>query len=318
MINKSVPHINQTNFWSKKRIILGIFGVIFLIMTLSLIFSSMKPLPTGTSFEGELRSGEVEFLYDLTYQKDDNLVMEQVIFDRIFSMIDDSEDFIILDMFLFNDDYERTVNYPSLSFDLAESLIRKKKEDPNIDIVVITDEINSFYGSYTPEHLLKLQQEGIELVYTDMKVMPDSNPTFSVFWRSVIQWFGNSEKGWLPNPFSPDSPEVTLRSYLEVLNFKANHRKVIINEKEAIVTSANPHDASANHSNIAFVLKGEIIEDLLETEKAVASISGGNIDLFEALPVQVAAGEQASDMGYQVQLLTEGKIKEHLLKEIRA
>ncbi|MGI6226946.1 MAG: phospholipase D-like domain-containing protein, partial [Peptococcales bacterium] len=243
--------------------------------------------------------------------------MEQVIFDRIFSMINDAEDFIILDMFLFNDEYERTVNYPSLSNNLADSLIRKKKRDQNINIVVITDKINTFYGSYLPNHLLKLQEAGIELIFTDMKFMPDSNPTFSGLWRSTMQWFGNSGNGWLPNPFSPNSPDVTLRSYLEVINFKANHRKVIITEKEAMVTSANPHDASAYHSNIAFVLKGKIIEDLLRTEGAVANISGGNIDLIEALTVNTVIQEQSNDLGYNVQLLTEGKIKQHLLKEIR-
>lgn len=318
MFLPSASNINRDRpFWSKKRIIVVLFCLIFVSMLVSSIYGYIRPLPEGTSFEGEPRSGEVEFLFDLTYQKDGNIVMEQVIFDRIFSMINDSKDFIIFDMFLFNDEYESTVNYPSLSNDLVNSLIRKKKQDPNIDIVVITDKINSFYGSYSPDHLRKLQQAGIELIYTDMTYMPDSNPTFSGLWRSTIQWFGNSENGWLPNPFSPNSPDVTLRSYLEVINFKANHRKVLITEKEAMVTSANPHDASAYHSNIAFVLKGKIIEDLLETEEAVANISGGNIDLFETLPVNTVAWEQSNDLGYNVQLLTEGKIKQHLLKEIR-
>lgn len=307
----------KRSFWTKKRIVLSIFSLFFILLLISSIYGYHKPLPAGTSFEGELRSGEVEFLFDLTYQKDGDIVREQVIFDRILSMINDAEDFIILDMFLFNDDYERTNNYPSLSHDLADSLIRKKKQDSNIEIIFITDKINSFYGSYSPEHLLKLKQAGIELIYTDMTFMPDSNPAFSGLWRSTIQWFGNSEQGWLSNPFSPDSPDVTLRSYLEVLNFKANHRKVLITEKEALVTSANPHDASAYHSNIAFVLRGKIIEDLIGTEEAVAGFSGGNMDLFREFPGKTTAWVQSNDPGYNVQLLTEGKIKQHLLKEIR-
>jgi HKD family nuclease len=318
MFIPSASNINRDRpFWFKKRIKITLLCLIFFSILISSIYGYIKPLPEGTSFEGQLRNGKVEFLFDLTYQKEGNIVREQVIFDRIFSMISDSEEFIILDMFLFNDDYERIVNYPDLSNKLVDSLISKKKENPNIDIVVITDKINTFYGSYSPEHLRKLQQAGVELIYTDMRYMPDSNPAFSGLWRSTIQWLGNSENGWLPNPFSPNSPDVTLRSYLEVINFKANHRKVLISEKEAIVTSANPHDASAYHSNIAFVLKGQIIKDLLETEKAVANISGGNMDLFEKLPVNTVAWEQSNDLGYNVQLLTEGKIKQHLLKEIR-
>ncbi len=46
-----------------------------------------------------------------------------------------------------------------------------------------------------------------------------------------------------------------------MLNFKANHRKILITENEALITSANVHDASAYHSNIAFVVSGEIIAD---------------------------------------------------------
>ncbi|KUO53447.1 MAG: phospholipase [Desulfitibacter sp. BRH_c19] len=304
--------------WSKKRIIFCVVGLIIMLIIINSMYGYLKASPEGVSFEGELRRGQVEFLFDLTYQRDGDTVMEQVIFERILAMIDDSEDFIILDMFLFNDEYERTVKYPAVSGYLADSLIRKKQQDPTIEIIVITDRINTFYGSYSPEHLIHLEQEGIQLVYTDMTIMRDSNPSYSGLWRTMIQWFGTSENGWLPNPFSPDSPVVTIRSYLELMNFKANHRKVVITEKEALVTSENPHDASAYHSNIAFVVKGEVVNDLIETERAVADISGANTDLFEALSIKDAALEQLpDDSGYSVQVLTEGKIKQHLLKDIR-
>ncbi|MBM7555885.1 hypothetical protein JOC47_000719 [Halanaerobacter jeridensis] len=54
----------------------------------------------------------------------------------------------------------------------------------------------------------------------------DSNAFYSGFWRLFFRWFGTGGKGWLRNPFNPDGPKVTLRSYLKLLNFKANHRKV--------------------------------------------------------------------------------------------
>ena len=93
--------------------------------------------------------------------------------------------------------------------------------------------------------------------------MRDSNPIYSGIWRSIIKWFGTSGKGWIPNPFRPDSPKVTLRAYLKLLNFKANHRKVIASEKSAILSSMNPHDASGNHSNIGFNLTLQEFSHLL-------------------------------------------------------
>ncbi len=304
-------------FRFRKHLFLYIIAVIFIFIFAISIYGHIKPMPEGTSYEGEIRSAEVDFLFDLTYDKDEKNVKEQVIFKKVKKTIEKAEEFIVLDMFLFNDDYERTVSYPTVSDNLTDALIRKKKQNPDIKILFITDRINSFYGSYSPDHLQRLKQEGIELVYTDMTSMPDSNPVFSGLWRFIIQWFDSSENGWLPNPFSPDSPKVTIRSYLELMNFKANHRKVVITENEAVITSANPHDASAYHSNIAFVLKGRIIEDLLETERAVAAISGGNTNLFETLSVKTIVREPSYNSDYDVQLLTEGKIKQHLLKEIR-
>ena len=56
-----------------------------------------------------------------------------------------------------------------------------------------------------------------------------------------------------PNPFGCEP--VTVRSWLAILNLKANHRKVAIaddgTELRALITSANPHDGSSAHTNRA-------------------------------------------------------------------
>jgi len=181
-------------------------------------------------------------------------------------------------MFLFNDDYDRNYEFPELSMELSNALVEKRKEEPDMEIVFITDRINSVYGTYTIEQLDRMKESGIKVIETDMRKLRDSNPLYSGFWRSYIQWFGTGGFTWLPNPFGTESPSVNVRSYLELLNFKANHRKVVLTEKEAIISTGNPHDASAFHSNIGFVLKGDIIGDFLTTEKAVANISGSNIE----------------------------------------
>lgn len=72
-----------------------------------------------------------------------------------------------------------------------------------------------------------------------------------------------SQNGFLPNAFNPDGAKASFGSYFDMLNFKANHRKVVLNEQQALVTSANiTHDGSSYHSNIGFVVTGAILEDL--------------------------------------------------------
>jgi phosphatidylserine/phosphatidylglycerophosphate/cardiolipin synthase-like enzyme len=298
----------------KRKLFLGAVLSLMLLSVCIAVYHYSKPLPHGISHEGDIySSGQVEFLYDLTFENGKSITHDQVIFNQIETMIDEARDFILIDMFLFNDEYDRSASYPALSRSLMEALIEKKQEDKEVEITVITDRINTFYGSYPSEIAEELKEQGIQVVFTDLKPLRDSNPFYSGGHRTFLQWFGTSGSGWIPNAFSPDSPDVTLRSYLDLLNFKANHRKVVVNEKEGLVTSANPHDGSSLHSNIAFLVKGDILRELVQTEKAVADLSGAEIEIAES----AAVFEQAESGEYDVQLLTEGKIKKHLLDELK-
>lgn len=285
--------------------------ILLLIVIIIAAYGALKPLPEGVSIEGEVhKSAYVAFLYDLTYEKDGEIIREQTIFNEVFDIISGAEKFIIIDMFLFNDEYNRIYEYPELSAELTDALISKKNKQPEIKITFITDEINTFYGSYKCKYLEKLKDNNINVIITDMTKFRDSNPAYSGVWRTFFQWFGTSGKGWLPNVFSPDAPKVTFRSYLKLINFKANHRKVIVTEKKGLLTSANPHDASAYHSNIAFVIEGDVINDIITSEKAIANLSGGNI-LGSCIPERKLPGN------IEVSLLTEGKIKKHFLEAIK-
>ncbi len=271
-------------------------------------------IPKGTSRESSLyKASNIEFLYDLTYLKDNKKIYEQIIFKEQLKMIENAEDFIILDMFLFNDEYNRKYEFPSIVEEFTEALINKKKEKPDIKILFITDEINNFYGVYKSPYITKLEENHIDVVITDLEKMRNSNPIYSGMWKTVIKWFGVKGKGWLPNPFSPDSPKVTMRGYLKLLNFKANHRKVLITEKGGIITSANIHDASGYHSNIGFKVSGDIINELIKSELAVAKFSGYEKDDFEYNNVYL---EKEEESDAYVKLITESKIRDNLIKAI--
>ncbi|WP_458415353.1 phospholipase D family protein [Schinkia sp. CFF1] len=304
------------NFKKRYVLLLLIFiGVLFAV------YGYNKSIPVGLSYEGrEHAVYDADFLYDLTYLKDGKRSSEQVIFNNIIKTIEEAEQFIVIDMFLFNDAYDKSVQYPGLTEKLTAALVNKKKENPAIDITFITDEMNSFYDSYSTKYIDQLNASGVHVIYTDLNKLRDSNPTYSGFYRAFVSWIGDFENGWLPNPFSDDSPRVKLKSYAKLLNFKANHRKLVATEKQAIVTSANPHDASGYHSNIAFVVKGRVVEDIVNSENSVAVMSD---EKFTPNAVAVMAnpgaiGTDGQDVADQVKasFITEGKIKKHILRTL--
>lgn len=300
----------------RKRKRLGlIIGLLILIPVITGVYQHFKSLPEGISYEGEVyQTDSVDFLFDLTYADvNGDETSEQEIFGEIDTMIDEAEEFLVIDMFLFNDDYDHaneSLDFPPMSMEFAEKITEKKRENPEMDIVFITDRLNTFYGTYEPEHFKMLREAGVHLVETDVSPLRDSNPIYSSVYRSYLQWGGTSEGSWLMNALRPEGPEVNIRSYLSLLNFKANHRKIVINEKEAVVTSANPHDASFYHSNIAFKVSGEILNDLLQSERSVLEMSGADASMFDDFTV-----ETETDTGpYTVQLVTEKKVKDSMIE----
>lgn len=295
----------------RKKKWLWITSVVVLMLIAVVIFNKVKSLPEGISYEGDIHyTNEVEFLTDLTYQKfDKEQTYEHTIFKSMFNMIEEAEEFIVVDMFLFNSFANPTVNYPQISDTLTKALLKQKQRYPDLQVVFITDPINNGYHSYVEPHLKELQENGIEVVLTSLSELRDSNPGYSAIWRTFFQVFGQRGKGWLPNAMAEEAPDITLRSYLKLLNVKANHRKAVVTEKDAIIASANVHDASGYYSNIALKVSGSIIKDIVEAEQAVIDYSGGKT-VINVPKIEPETGDIA------VQYVTEGKILKALIEEI--
>lgn len=279
------------------------------------VYHLRKPLPPGVSVAGEAHGGiAVDFLYDLTYQQRGGAAGRQEIFDHIFAMIDSAGRFVVLDMFLFNSEHGGDRPYRALTTELADRLIRKKLSSPDVEITFITDPINTFYGAYTTPEIRRLREHGVDVVTTRLTRLRDSNPLYSAGWRMLLGWFGTGGNGWLPHPLSSTGRQVTARSYLRLFNFKANHRKLVVTDRACLVTSANPHDASGFHSNVAFAMTGPICIDMLESERGIASFSGGSLSAT-ALPLPPAPPTASA---VSAQFLTEGRIHDALLDELSA
>ena len=272
-------------------------------------------MPEGLCFVGGVSdASQVAFLGDKTWVDADGMRhTDQQIFDAAFDMIRRARKLVLLDMFLYND-FQRGKPETTrlLSSELTDTLLHQKQAYPDLTITVITDPINTVYGSLPSAQFARLTDAGITIVFTDLSRLRDSNPIYSLFWRLLIRPLGNSQRGYLPNPFDPDG-KATFRSYLALLNYKANHRKVLIcddgDELVGLVSSANAQDASSANANAAIRFTGPAVEDLLTSENAVLELSGQ-----EPLRLPVATPGQVP--GVAVQILTEQAIKTQALRMI--
>jgi phosphatidylserine/phosphatidylglycerophosphate/cardiolipin synthase-like enzyme len=298
-------------------------------------FNTSKPLPGGVrtaSAWQDVPVANVHFLRDLTaadaYGRP---VIDQQIFDRTLALIAGARQFIVADYFLFNDQQLDTATNPplrALARELREALIQRKLAQPELRVLVITDPINDVYGGDPSPGLAALRAAGVDVVLTNLDRLPDSNPLYSSLWRLTISWWGSDGRGagWLPNPLEVGPSDVTFRAWARLLNLKANHRKVLIADDGAdglagIVTSANPHDASSAHSNVALEIQSPALEPLLRSELSIARFSNW-VGFFE--PPHLAAvpaarpGDFLTGRSVRLQVLTEGAIRTALIERIDA
>lgn len=298
-----------------RKVVTGTLALFLLAGVISATYHTLKPVPEGLDFEGPVRPASgVALLSDETYTGPDaSRVMDHEIFDEVFRLIDQAEQLVVADMFLFNR-FGREPEHRPLTAELTEALVRRAESDSDVTVVLITDPLNTLYGGVPAPHLDRLREAGVHVVETDITRLRTPHPSWSGLWRICCQWLGNStEGGWLPNAMGEG--RVTLRSYLALLNFKVNHRKTLVVDEgkqwTGLVTSANPHDASSEHSNTALIFRGLAVRDLLETEAAMMRMSG------HAVPFDLPEIESEPEAEARIQVLTEAAIRDQVLETIR-
>ncbi len=299
------------------------FLVLVVLYLLTMSYHSFKQLPDGISMEGKIHSvsdQSIEFLYDLTYENENGeVVVEQEIFDRILAMIDDAEEYILLDMFLFDTDEDA---FRDLSTELVDRLIEKKNQSPATKFQIMTDMYNTLYGSIENEPLGRLEDAGFHVAFSDMDRLRDSNFLYSGIWRIFFQVFG------LPKDYSHsglieiDGVGCSPRSLFKALNCKANHRKIIVadcgDKVQSLVTSANPSAYGSKYSNVALFVEETshgIHHDIYQSEKAIAAYSDEDFVEHEFPDVSGDLVESASEP-VSIQFVTEGKIRKSMTREI--
>lgn len=267
---------------NKKNILIFIFLILGTI--------SCTSLSEGLTMKSEVYNADnVDFYYDLTYKKDGETHYERQIWEQAYDILDKAEDFFLMDIFVFNDFLGKGVKEKlqplPIAEEFAQKILEKREKDPNVEIYLILDESNTFYGAFDNKTHKKLEQAGVKIGYVDLTKLRDPMLVYSAPWRLFIQPFGNPKnRGKTKNPIYEGTDKVTIRSILRALNAKANHRKLIMNETTAMLTSANPHAEGSKHSNVAFKFSSPIIKEIYEGEKPAAKITKKDGSLKQKLP----------------------------------
>ena len=251
-------------------------------------------------------------------------VVSQAIFDAVLGVIAGARRFIVLDYASFGGaaaaagDAGEAARPRRVAAPLTEALLAKRRAEPSLPILLITDPANEGYGALQSEDLQLLRAAGVEVVTTDLNRLRDSNPAWSSLWRLALRWW--------------DGPSGPFGIETRRLNFKRSDRRLIIaddprSDLVAIVGSANPSDRESGWSNVALRVTGAPLAALLGSELEIARFSGWrSAAAFAAstgpAPPECAATDgtvsQAPAGSARVQLLTEGAIRAELLARLDA
>ncbi len=181
---------------------------------------------------------------------------------------------IVLSVFLFDNLYADAPNQTDVVKAYTDALLRKKAEYPDIDIAVILDASHRAYGHRISPAEQAFRANGIDVFYSDLLADLKRGTLFGVregaghinrgadrltlgAWSALCSGvFGRAK---LPARFDGDL--VSLESVYNAALLKANHRKLLVaddgaGEYEALVSSANPHNASASHINTGIWVRG--------------------------------------------------------------
>lgn len=304
------------------------------------LWHARRPLPEGVSVEPPWQSvpaADVRLLADITVADGyGRPVVSQEIFDRMLALVAGAREFLVLDFHLFGEGRAAAAAAQPrrrLARELRDALVRRRLENPRLQVLFITDPLNDAYGDDPSPYLEALRAAGVEVVITDLERLPDSNPAWSAVWRPFFGWWAEpapgdgSSTGSFPNPLDAGPARLSFGAWGRLLSFKANQRRVLIGDDGrgglvGIVATADPYDANSAHSNLGVRLAGPVLEPLLASELAIARFSGwkGDLPLREPREPGAAGSERefAAGVHLRARALSGGAIREAILGRIDA
>jgi hypothetical protein len=272
---------DSSSRFARRAQIVGIFAV--LTWASCAFWNSVKPLPPGThvsSLPARLAESQVDFIDDS--HRGESLKRE-------IEAVGRAEQLIVLDQC-------------PLAHELTRQLLLRKRQRPNIKIMLVTDPRNEVYGGTPAQTLSTLEAAGIIVARTRLTRLRDSNPLYSSVWRLSV--------GWWSDPFDEVPGEITLSSTLRRRNLKADQRQLLVADDGAggwtsIVLSASATGGgvpvSAGIANVGLEIRGQLARDIVASELRIAAWSTDD-DRLPAAPPFESRGVGTIDARF----LTEG------------
>jgi phosphatidylserine/phosphatidylglycerophosphate/cardiolipin synthase-like enzyme len=303
----------------RRRFGRGAVGLALAIWLAVAAWQTHKPLPPGMHVASPVctvAAADVELFSDTSAADAyGRAISSQQIFDEALRLVRAARRLVVLD-------YERIsaaadAGAPrSTATELIDTLIAQRRALPQLRVLLITDPVNERYGRRASPELERLRAAGIEVVAARLPRLRDPNFLYSSLWRLTLHWWGG--------------PPGAGGALAEQLNFKADHRKLVIADDGgpglvALVGSLTPASEQSAWSNAALRFPGGAVRTLLASELAVARFSGWQGEAQALLPSPSApsacdaqAPPALTPESARVQLLTEGAIRRELLEQLHA
>jgi hypothetical protein len=193
---------------------------------------------------------------------------------KVLEMITAADTHIILSVFLFDNFYSDAPTDRDIVGTLTQALLARRAARPDIRIALILDPSHAAYGDRISPAERTLRAHGVDVFYSDL--LSDLKKASALGVRETMGGFGRvadtltfnlwgNTRSAIMNrialPARFDDEYLSLEAAYNASLLKANHRKLLVcdvhgQDWEALVTTANPHNASAYHINSAVSVRG--------------------------------------------------------------
>lgn len=221
--------------------------------------------------------------------------------DKAVDMIKNAKGQIVASIFLFDALYAKQKPQCDIVKELTDAVVAQKRKYPEMNITLVLDPINRSYGRRIAPAVQILRENGVDVFISDLlatksarwppldegiKEVARGVNTLSFGIPGRISSFFFSPTIPLANPLSEKG--ISAEMIWNALSLKANHRKLLVTDVEdtyeALVSSANPHNASIPSTNFAVSVKGELAkyiymnirEDVLHSIKLRKALWGSH------------------------------------------
>ena len=312
---------------------------LLLCWLLSAVWMSCKRLPPGLHIAGQwqlLPAQSLRFLRDVSAADANGApLVEQQIDPELLGMISQARQMVLLDTGLFGDlpaagpGASRLRAAPPIAARVVDALLRAKSLNPELSVLLLTDPSTQQMDSAQPL-LDRLAVAGVEVLAVDVDRLRAPDAAFASFWDLCCRWWSGAASApqW-PDPLGVGPPGVSLRLWGELRAYQRSHRQVLIADDGAggvgaLIFSRPLNAEAAIHSATALHLSGGALEPLLESEFALAQLSGwSDGGAMQArsqrlLEQQRLAAVPANRASARARVVTEGAIAAALVARIDA